>query len=142
MESTETINYFATNVSTIKELFNILFFIVVGSVTVLTYLKANKSILQPMENEIFKNQLTEFTNIMDIFNGKSEVELREYFGLSDLIKVNAFFMLDNYASLFFGMNIDKERRPYNHEFYNLEETADKLTDYLREYLNVDSLLDK
>lgn len=113
MESTETINYFATNVSIIKELFHILFFIIVGSVTVLTYLKANKTILQPMKNEIFKKQLSEFTTIMDIFNEKSEIELREYFGLSDLIKANAFLMLDNYASLFFDMKIAREKRPYN-----------------------------
>ncbi|MGB6128067.1 MAG: hypothetical protein WBG30_04900 [Psychrilyobacter sp.] len=103
----------ADYVSIVKDGMNIVFFLVVGGITILTYIKAKTTILQPIKTEIFKIQLKNFSEIMELFNGKSEMEIRKFFCISDILEINAIKLLDNYASLFFELEINSDERPYN-----------------------------
>ena len=96
-----------------KDFFQVLFFVVIGTVTVLTYLKAKRTLLQPIRTEVFKEQLKIFTDVLRYFTGKGEVELRQEFGFEELQRANMFALLDAYAHLFFDFEIPIDERPYN-----------------------------
>ncbi|MEV5038851.1 hypothetical protein MRBLBA21_003752 [Peribacillus frigoritolerans] len=96
----------------IKNVTNTLFWGVTGTVTVLAYLRAKKTILQPIKTEVFKEQIKEFSKELEIFNGKSEPELRDEFGFENMFIYNTLIMMDSYALLFFDLKIDKKERPY------------------------------
>jgi hypothetical protein len=93
--------------------FQILFYGVVAIVTLLTYLRARKTWLQPIKTEIFKEQLKEFSRLLKFFGSKFEVELRRDFALDELLSLNIYKVLDDYASLFFDLDIDRDERPYS-----------------------------
>ena len=101
--------------SIVRDLIQALFFLVVGTVAVLTYLKAKKTLLQPIKTEIFKGQLQGFTDILRLFAGKKEIDLRDDFHFSKLIFVNTSAMYDYYAWLFFDVDFERARRPYSRE---------------------------
>lgn len=90
-----------------------LFYVLTGTVALLTYLGARKTILQPIKTEIFRNQVEVFTSIMKLFNGKSEYEIRQAFGFKEMLRANILSLLDDYAQVFFDINIDPDKRPYN-----------------------------
>jgi hypothetical protein len=96
-------------INNIKDLFNIIFFITMGTVSVLSYQKAKKTILQPMRNEVFKQQLDIFQKIMELFNGKSETELREFFGIREMVNINISLLLDSYIMSELGYKVTGER---------------------------------
>jgi len=97
----------------IKDVFQILFFAVVGIVAVLTYVKAKKSLLQPIKVEIFKEQLKVCSDVLGLFSGKEEHQLRDDFAFKGLFRANSCLLLDDYASLFFDAKIDESKAPYN-----------------------------
>lgn len=99
----------------IRDLFQILFFTVIGTVTILTYLKAKKTLLQPIRTETFKEQIKIFSEILGLFTGKSEIDLRRDFDLDRLLQVNVWLLYDDYAALFFDISFDHDKRPYNSE---------------------------
>lgn len=101
-------------INNLKDVFNILFFIIMATVSILSYLKARKTILQPMRNEVFKQQLKIFSEIMEVFNGKSESDLRRFFGISKLFDANVALMLDKYLISELGYK-PTGKRPYNQE---------------------------
>lgn len=90
-----------------------LFYVLTGTVALLTYLGARKTILQPIKTEVFRNQVEVFTSIMKLFNGKSEYEIRQAFGFKEMLRANILSLLDDYAQVFFDINIDPDKRPYN-----------------------------
>src|SRR5438128_11734785 len=69
----------AQGISTVKDVLNAAFFLVVGIITILTYRQAKKTILQPLKTEIFKQQIQLFTDLLKLFVGKDEIDLREQF---------------------------------------------------------------
>lgn len=77
-----------------------LFYVLTGTVALLTYLGARKTILQPIKTEIFRNQVEVFTSIMKLFNGKSEYEIRQAFGFKEMLRANILSLLDDYAQVF------------------------------------------
>ncbi len=96
----------------VKDLAQIFFWVTVSIVTILTYRRARKTLLQPIRTEVFKLQIEEIKQLFDIVIGKDETELRNYFGFDELITVNATALLDDYALLRLGMKIDDVKRPY------------------------------
>lgn len=96
----------------LKNIVHILFFVATGTVTVLAYQRAKKTILQPIKTEVFKEQIKEFSKIMEDFNGKDELELRKDFGFEKLLLFNTTKMMDSYAELFFDKKFDTSKRPY------------------------------
>lgn len=91
----------------------ILFFFIVSTVTILTYIKAKRTLLQPIKTEIFKEQIKIFAEILGHFSGKGEIKLREEWGIPDLEQANTMLMFDEYASLFFDIKMDRDKRLYN-----------------------------
>jgi len=100
-------------ISVAKDVANVLFFIVVGTVTILTYIKAKRTILQPMRTEVFKQQITLFTQLLHELIGKSEVELIGDAGLDAMVRANVACVLDQYAAETFYVQVDEQERPYN-----------------------------
>jgi hypothetical protein len=96
----------------VRDLFQTAFFITIGILTLLTYLKAKKTLLQPIRTEIFKEQLKVFSDILRFFTGKNEIELREDFEFDKLLYVNTTSLYDIYASHFYGISFDENERPY------------------------------
>jgi hypothetical protein len=92
-----------------------IFYLVIVAVTVLTYLSAKKTLLQPIRTETFKEQLKAFSEIMIVLAGKSEMELRADFGFKEYFDANVVLLLDNYARLFFDLKIDEDKRPYSRD---------------------------
>lgn len=98
----------------VKDLVQIVFWLTVSVVTVLTYRRARKTLLQPIRTEVFKLQVEEVKQLFKIVIGKGETELRHYFGFDELINANAIALLDDYAYIRLGMKIDYDKRPYFH----------------------------
>ena len=112
----EIINFIKDNIFSIiaitKDIMNIIFFIVTGFIGILTYKRAKNTILQPIKTEVFKLQIKLFEEIMLIFNGKSELELRDFFDMGTLINANIENTFDCYAYTFFNIKWDIEERKY------------------------------
>lgn len=98
---------------TIRDIFQVLFFITVSTVTILTYLKAKKTLLQPIRTEIFKEQLKIFADILKEFTGKTEVELRSSFGFEKVFFANTWELYSHYASHFFDVPAGEMKKPYD-----------------------------
>jgi len=96
-----------------KDVTNILFFIVVAVITILTYVKAKRTILQPIRTEVFKQQIGLFTQLLHEFIGKTEIDLLDAAGLDTMLRVNILRVIDQYASDMFFLAIDEEQRPYS-----------------------------
>jgi hypothetical protein len=96
----------------VKDVAQIVFWVTVSVVTVLTYRRARKTLLQPIRTEVFKLQVEDVKPLFKIVVGKSETELRRYFGFDELLAANAIALLDDYARIRLGMEIDYKNRPY------------------------------
>ena len=72
-----TIQLHFLSVSRFNAVVQLLFYATVACVTVLTYRRARKSVLQPFRAEIFKAQLAALALILDEFNGKTELDLMD-----------------------------------------------------------------
>ena len=97
-------------ISEFKDLFNILFFIVVGTVTILSYFQAKKSLFSPIRTETFKLQLQIFEKILLYFQNNSESDFDKRFDLDNILKLNNLKMLDEYIQVFFGQKGDEKVR--------------------------------
>ena len=58
----------------IVKIIEVLFYVSTGTVAVLTFLSARKTILQPMKTEVFKNQVEVFTSIMNFLMVKQNLK--------------------------------------------------------------------
>ena len=99
-------------ISEARDVVQIVFFLTIALITVLTYLKAKRTILQPLRTEVFKEQIKLLSDVLRLFVGKGEHDLRNSWGLSEMLDGNASFMLDEYARIFFGVKVDWNKRPY------------------------------
>jgi hypothetical protein len=91
----------------------IAFFVTTGIVAILSYIRAKKTLFQPLRTEVFKEQLKTLRKILDQFEGKGEVALRDDFGFPELIHINTISLLDSYAICVLKQNIDTAERPYS-----------------------------
>jgi hypothetical protein len=73
------------------------FWAVVGTVTILAFLQARRTVLQPLRTEVFKLQLNEMSRLLDLFVHRGEVDLRKYMGYDELVAANVMMLLDAYA---------------------------------------------
>jgi hypothetical protein len=100
-------------VTLIKDILNAAFFVVVATVTILTYVRAKRTLLQPLKTEIFKQQISLFSDLLKIVVGKGEIELRAAIGLEKMFLANLHYQWDIYARLQFGLIRNEATRPYN-----------------------------
>ena len=103
----------AGSVTIAKDIVQIAFFLTIATITILSYIAARKTVLQPIKTEIFKKQLDILTEILTIFSGKSEFELQKFLGYGDLIGANVSKLMDHFVAAFFDIEADIEERPYN-----------------------------
>jgi hypothetical protein len=100
----------------IKNVVNILFFIIVAWVAVLTYLRARKTVFAPLRRETFKLQLKMFEELLLFFQYKNESDFVEDFDLGRIVDLNAMRMRDAYATAVFVEKIefdkDEQRKLY------------------------------
>lgn len=75
----------------------IAFWVLVGTLSLLTYLHARRTFFQPLKTEVFKLQLTALTRISESLHGKGEWELILYFDLNEIVRINSWRFLDQYA---------------------------------------------
>ncbi|PZU22022.1 MAG: hypothetical protein DI622_06505 [Chryseobacterium sp.] len=85
----------------IKDTFQILFFIIVGILTFLSYLQAKKTLFTPIKTETFKIQIKAFEDILAFFQNKDESDFKEQFDYDFMVFSNAHFLLKDYVELFF-----------------------------------------
>ncbi len=100
-------------VEMIKNIAQIIFWVIAGVVAILTYRHARRTVLQPIKTEVFKAQLETMSHIYGIFLGKDEIRLRKDFAHKEFFDINFYALKDAYASVVFGINIDRETQPYN-----------------------------
>lgn len=98
-----------------RDVVEILFYGVIGTVTILTYRKAVATILQPLRTEVFKEQIKKMNELLDVLGSKSEVELRDDMGFPALEQANVWLMMDNYITHMFDVKIDRDKTPYSDE---------------------------
>lgn len=99
-------------IETIKNLANILFFVVVAIISVLSYIQARKTLFAPIRTETFKLQLKAFEEILLFFQNKSETDFSEAFDFHRIVSLNALQMADEYVEKFFAdkIGVDKDLR--------------------------------
>jgi hypothetical protein len=92
----------------VTDVFQIVFWICVASVTVLSYIQARKSLFQPIKTELFKVQVAEFKEIMKIFSS-DEITLRGRCDFDAMLNANITKMYDDYVKLSLGFIVEDER---------------------------------
>ncbi len=85
----------------VKNFFNILFFITMIALGLLSYLQARKTLFSPIKTEIFKIQIEEFKSVLAFFNKRSSTDFDHEFDLHKTLELNALRMQCAYISLFF-----------------------------------------
>ena len=89
-----------------KNFFNICFFLVVGTIGILSYLQARKTLFSPIKTEIFKLQVEEFKKILEAFNYKNQKQFDEETGIQEVFNINACKMHLNYINCFFKDQVE------------------------------------
>lgn len=101
---------YGMSISDIKDIVNILFFIIIATITILSYTQAKKSLFSPIRTETFKMQLQAFEKILLYFQNNSESDFDEKFDLKNILQLNNLKMLDEYIGIFFGELGDENAR--------------------------------
>lgn len=96
-------------ISDIKDIANILFFVIIGSVTIMSYLQARKTLFAPIRTEVFKLQLKIFEEVLTFFQNKTEINFIEICDFNRICRLNAFKMVDEYAETFFASELQKNK---------------------------------
>lgn len=96
-----------------KIIVQIAFWAVAATIAILTYRVARRTVLQPIRTEVFKAQLKAMWEVMELFLGKDELELRAEFDFETLFHANVWHLVNDYASNFFDFQLKVERQPYN-----------------------------
>lgn len=106
---------FGITLSQVLTTVQIAFYASTATVAVLSYRTAKRTLFQPLRTEVFKNQVTDLSQVLKLFSGKKEVKLRDEFAFSALIRANTAKMFDSYALFAFDYERPKESREYRIE---------------------------
>lgn len=90
----------------IKDFFNILFFLVMSAIAVLSYIQAKKTLFAPIKTEIFKLQIKAFQEVLAFFNKHTIVDFYEEFGFQEILEINSLEMRHAYINTFFRDKIE------------------------------------
>ena len=88
-----------------KDVVNIIFFIVIGSLAILSYLQAKRTLFTPLKTEIFKLQLKAIEELLTFFNLDALNDIHSKFDLSKIVQLNSEELVIAYAKAFFGTEI-------------------------------------
>ena len=101
IDSTE-VSFFIGNT---KDIFQILFFIVAGLITILSYIQAKKTLFTPIKTETFKMQIKAFEEILAFFQTKTETDFISKFDFNFMFHINAKTMVNDFIYAFFKNEI-------------------------------------
>jgi hypothetical protein len=98
-------------INSIKDIFQILIFMIVGVITILTYKQASKTLFTPIKTEIFKIQIKAFEDILTFFQSKTETDFTTLFDFDFIVNANSRLMITAYIRHFHEneITIDKEK---------------------------------
>lgn len=136
-------DYSKIDIGLIKDIIQILFFIVVGLVTILSFFQAKKSLFTPLKTETFKIQIETFKDLLLYFRTKTENDFEKAYDFEQLFYLNTRLMVFDYINVYSGdqVKVDKkEIEKINKEFENIIVTGewmDKFS-YTHESLSVQS----
>lgn len=102
--------FFAIDVS---QAVQIVFWVVAGTIAVLTYRQAKGTVFQPLRVEVFKQQLAVLTRVSEDFVSRDESALRQYFDLENCVSFNAGLMFERFLEDVHGL---KRKTPLIEEF--------------------------
>ena len=94
------------NVGVTKDLIQIVFFVVVATLAILSYLQARKSLFTPIRTETFKLQLKAFEDVLLFFEKHEESDITQAFDYEAILHLNAREVYDSYTCTFFRDEID------------------------------------
>jgi len=83
-----------------KDIVQILFFLTMSIVAILSYRQARKTVFSPIKTEIFKYQLQEFEKIINYFQNKSDVDLIKDLDIDNIVEINGFNLYKDYVQTF------------------------------------------
>jgi len=89
-----------------KNFFNIVFFVTISVVAILSYLQARKTLFSPIKTEIFKIQMEEFKSVLAFFNKRSSADFDEEFGFQEIFDLNSLRMQQEYIHTFFNEKVE------------------------------------
>lgn len=98
-----------STVGIVRDCAGIIFFIVTGTVVILTYNRAKKSIFAPLRIEAFKLQLKAFEDVFQFFEKCPPARIGDKFDLERIVYLNTVKLLDEYAGAFFWDQFKKEK---------------------------------
>lgn len=90
---------------TFKDIVSVLLSLVMGTIAILSYLQARKTLFSPIKTEIFKLQVELFREIMTFFQNKTEYDLLKSFDSAGLIYYNSLGMLSIYSLRYLGNSL-------------------------------------
>jgi len=83
----------------------IVFYVVVGLITLLAYLTARKTFFQPRHAEVFRMVAEQCVQIADLVCGKDDAQLLADLGIYDMVTANGAILFDGYAYAVFGIEV-------------------------------------
>lgn len=83
-----------------KDIFQILFFVIVGIITILSYLQARKTLFTPIKTETFKMQIKDFEEILAFFQTKTETDFTKQFDYDFIVHANSRLMFADFIHHF------------------------------------------
>lgn len=92
--------------ATTRDFFQITFFIVMITITILSYLHAKKSLFTPIKTEIFKMQIKSFEEILAFFQSQTETDFTQKFDFDFMVSANFKIMFTDYINTFFKDEIN------------------------------------
>lgn len=94
---------------------NITFFVITTAIGIKTYKSAKRTLLQPIKTEVFKEQIKEYSKILNFFSAKDETSLQNEFAFDKLFRANTIATFDQYAITFFDYKPNLDEKPYSSE---------------------------
>lgn len=86
----------------IKNIANIVFFVTISVVTILSFIQARKTLFQPITTEVFRLQLDELRDVLRFFRNKGTIEFVDEMDLDRMVQLNAMRMVSEYVATFFA----------------------------------------
>lgn len=96
-----------------KDFFNIVFFITMIVIAILSFLQARKSLFAPIKTEIFKLQVNAFQDVLKFFNEHSPHDFDQIFEIPTIFSMNAEHLRIAYIETFFKDEISLNEEHLN-----------------------------
>lgn len=77
--------FFKENIQWLKNLFTLFLALIASVISILTYLKAKKTVLQPLRSEVIKKQIELMSNLLEIISDQQKLLFQcDYYNILDL----------------------------------------------------------